>query len=337
MAADGADRATCPAITRRRAAGPAITRRRVLTGVLAGGAAAVLGGRTPASALLQPAGLGTASGGPALPRTTRWSPRPGEVSPTVKRRATSLVEAAAAWTTAGGGALAPARRRIAAAGHEAGLVAGLGPLLGAGEAAVVQVRDAQYGGILPSAASVLVVVDQWRRRDGRVVAGGTTLDVRLRRGSSGWRVTDVFPARPGPATTSVSAAARRVLASDRIRLPHAARADVRADRISDAVLRTLLALSAEHVVDVSVLRSGHPLLVFGTSRRSDHPRGRAVDVWALDSRPLVLPGNHALAGAAMRFAVAHGAYNVGGPVRLAGPQYFSDRTHADHVHLGFRT
>jgi hypothetical protein len=39
----------------------------------------------------------------------------------------------------------------------------------------------------------------------------------------------------------------------------------------------------------------------------------------------------------MRYAVAHGAYNVGGPVRLTGRQYFSDRTHQDHIHLGFAT
>jgi hypothetical protein len=57
-------------------------------------------------------------------------------------------------------------------------------------------------------------------------------------------------------------------------------------------------------------------------------------VWALDGRPIVLPANHSLATQAMRYAVAHGAYNVGGPVRLAGPQYFSDHTHQDHVHLG---
>jgi hypothetical protein len=75
--------------------------------------------------------------------------------------------------------------------------------------------------------------------------------------------------------------------------------------------------------------------VFGTSRTSDHPLGRAVDVWALDSRPLVVPANHSLAVSAMRFAVAHGSYNVGGPVRLGGSQFFSDRTHQDHIHLGF--
>ncbi len=100
------------------------------------------------------------------------------------------------------------------------------------------------------------------------------------------------------------------------------------------MLALLVSMAQEHVVDVSVIRSGHPLYVFGTSRTSDHPRGRAVDVWALDGRPFVLPANHGLAATAMRYAVAHGAYNVGGPVRLAGSAYFTNRTHQDHIHLG---
>ena len=54
---------------------------------------------------------------------------------------------------------------------------------------------------------------------------------------------------------------------------------------------------------MSVLRSGHPLHVFGTTRTSDHPRGRAVDVWALDHRPLVVPANHALAASGMALEV----------------------------------
>ena len=105
--------------------------------------------------------------------------------------------------------------------------------------------------------------------------------------------------------------------------------------ISSEVLRTLLALSERYVVDVSVVRSGHPLYVFGTNRLSDHPKGRAVDVWALDGHPLVVHRNHDLAIAGMELAVAHGAYNVGGPVLLSGPEYFSDNTHQDHIHLGF--
>ena len=180
------------------------------------------------------------------------------------------------------------------------------------------------------------VVDQWRlMADGSIRAGGTTVDVRLARASPHWRIVEVRPAHPGSPTSHLSRSARRVLSDSRIRLPYAARADVHAGRVHDSVLKLLLELSALHLVDVSVIRSGHPLLVFGTSRPSDHLRGRAVDIWALDSRPLVVPSNHLLATSAMRFAVSNGAYNVGGPVLLRGPQYFSDRTHQDHIHFGF--
>ena len=266
--------------------------------------------------------------------TRAWQARRGEVQPAVKSRATRLIEAVGAWTNGAGG-LPAARARAAAAGFDPSLADALAPLLGAGAAAVVQVRDAQYGGILTSSASVLVVVDQWREHsDGSVTAGGTTVDVRLVVAAPHWRVVHLLPASPGKATVTLSRPARAVLSNSRIRLPHAATADVRAGAIHDSVLTLATALAVEHVVDVSVLRSGHPLQVFGTSRTSDHTRGRAIDVWALDHRPLVLPSNHDLASSALRFAVAHGAYNVGGPVLGTGPQYFSDRTHQDHIHLG---
>jgi hypothetical protein len=302
-----------------------LTRRQLLaaiTGVVAGAATSA----SPAHAIDAP---------PILPSTRPWRALPGEVEPDVKRRATRLLETVGAWTDGAGGGTA-ARRRAEAAGFDPQLVEALTPLLGSQASAVLQVRDAQYGGIQSSSASVLVLVDQWRAgAGGSVDAGGTTIDVRLVRASPHWRVVDAFPARQAPAAAHLSVAARRVLSDARIRLPHAAESDVRSGAIHDSVLRMLSALSGEHVVDVSILRSGHPLLVFGTSRRSDHPRGRAVDIWALDSHPLVVPANHPLAIRAMRLAVDHGAYNVGGPVQLDGPQFFSDRTHQDHVHLGF--
>lgn len=272
----------------------------------------------------------------ALPASTAWVARSGEVEPAVKRVATSLVQAVAAWP-AGQGGLAAARRRVAALGLPASLADACAPLLGAGEAASCRIVDAQYGGILSSSSSVLVVVDQWRLgADGRVTAGGTTLDVRLVEAAPRWRVVAVHPAAPGRSTATPSGLVRAVLAEPRIRLPYAARADVATGAIAASVLRTLQALAESHVVDVSVVRSGHPLYVFGTSRPSDHPKGHAVDVWALDGRPLVVPSNHGLAVTGMRLAVANGAYNVGGPVQLSGSTYFSDLTHHDHIHLGFR-
>lgn len=283
-----------------------------------------------------PANSRTASAVGTLPSTHPWHSQSGDVAPSIKARATLLLETVGAWAGGGGGVPA-ARARATRAGFNPALVAALAPLLGVGSSAVLQVRDAQYGGILSTSASVLVVVDQWRLMpDGSVKSGGTTVDVRLVKAAPHWRVVDVFPARPGTPIAQPSSSAQRVLSEARIHLPHAAKSDVLAGGIHDSVLKVLIALSARHIVDVSVMRSGHPLDVFGTSRPSDHPLGRAVDVWALDSKPLVLPTNHALAANAMRLAVAHGAYNVGGPVHLGGPEYFSDQTHQDHIHLGFK-
>jgi hypothetical protein len=79
--------------------------------------------------------------------------------------------------------------------------------------------------------------------------------------------------------------------------------------------------------------------VFGTDRPSDHPLGRAFDTWRIADRAVVRPTTpKPLVAAYMEALAAAGSYNVGGPVLLgAAPQYFSDRTHHDHVHAGFTT
>jgi hypothetical protein len=172
-----------------------------------------------------------------------------------------------------------------------------------------------------------------------VVAGGTTVDVRLVAASPQWRVTALHPAAPSPAAASLSSLAAGLLADSRLRLPVAAHADIRSGTISTGVLSALHGLASRHVVDVSVVKSGHPLYVFGTSRRSDHPRGHAVDIWRVDGRTVVDPANRALTESVMRLGIALGAYQVGGPVDLdgGGSKYFSDNTHHDHIHWGFHT
>ena len=250
-----------------------------------------------------------------LPASTVWRPAAADVTPAAKLRAVATVEALTRWSP-----------------NESG------PRLGSGVAATSRIVDAQYGGILSTSASVLVVVDQWiRATDGSVRATGTTVDVRLARRSNGWAVTAVLPAKPGGPSHALSGLARSVLANPRLHLPYAARADIASGTISVGVLSALQTLSRSHVLDVSVVKSGHPLLVFGTSRPSDHPRGHAVDVWAVDGRPLVNPANHGLASALMRAGIGAGAYQAGGPIDLdgGGHSYFSDNTHQDHVHLGF--
>lgn len=206
---------------------------------------------------------------------------------------------------------------------------------------LLQVIDAQYGGILPEAACVLVVCRSWTREAERRVrpAGGATYDVRLVRSSHGWRVTAVHPSDPGPSATRQSRVARDVLASSRIELPPASRADVLSGQVHSSVLRAMLTLSQEYRIGVSVVRSGHPLYVFGTSRLSDHPRGRAFDTWRIDGQMVVDAATpRRLVTGYMEAAAAAGAYNVGGPYPVGSPpQFFTDATHRDHVHAGFTT
>lgn len=239
-----------------------------------------------------------------MPRVRPWTPSPGDVEPAAKTQAVRATE------------------RL---------------LDRAGVRSEVEVVDAQYGGILADSASVLVVCRVYTAANGKVSRGGTTVDVRLRKSGRTWRVTAMHPAQPGPPAAHLSTSASRVLASQRITLPPASTADVRSGAVHDSVLTAMLRLAKNYRIGVSVIRSGHPLYVFGTSRLSDHPRGRAFDTWQIDGHAVVDPATpRALVTGYMRAAAAAGSYNVGGPYRLSGATYFSDATHHDHVHAGFR-
>ena len=241
---------------------------------------------------------------PRLPNPTRWRPDPGELVPAAKVAAV---------------------RRIEDLGNDANHR--------------VEIIDAQYGGLLTSTASVLVVCRSYVRSADRLIVDGHTFDVRVALRGGHWRVGAVYPSHPGGPTEHPSLAARHVLASPRIALPPAAHADVASGKIHDSVLEAMLAVSRRWPIGVSVVRSGHPIFVFGTDRRSDHPRGRAFDTWRIGEHPVVRPSTpRALITAYMEALAAAGSYNVGGPILLgAAPQYFSDRTHHDHVHAGFAT
>ena len=251
-------------------------------------------GSTPSPST--PSGTAT-PGGPSSPATSTtiptpaalWTPGPGELDPDVKAVAVEHV-------------VAQLNRPD------------------------LQVYDAQYGGLLDTSASVLVVTSV------------ATFDVRLVQASPRWRVTQVNPSQPGAPAPTLSSAATALLAEPRVSLPPAGLADVRSGQVHDSVLNVLLELAKQYELSVSVVRSGHPIDVFGTTRPSDHPRGRAVDVWRIDGNAVVNPATPtALVDDFMRRAAALGSYNVGGPRQLSGPQFFSDRTHHDHVHMGFTT
>ncbi|WP_232248364.1 hypothetical protein [Streptacidiphilus rugosus] len=273
-----------------------------------------------------------ASSAAALPAVIAWQPSSNDIQPQVKLRAVRLIEALGSWPVGGSG-LAAARERAAAAGYDPALAAQAGGLLSGAEEAALQVLEAQYGGILSDSSSVLVVCRQYTPGND---TGGTTVDVRLVSAQPQWQVTALHPAQPGPPAAALGAAARAVLASDAITLPPAAHADVLSGNIHDSALNAMLTLSRSHRIELSVVRSGHPIYVFGTNRPSDHPKGRAFDVWRIDGHAVVDPATpRALTEAFMRAAAAAGSYNVGGPWQLSGAAFFSDDTHHDHVHVGF--
>jgi hypothetical protein len=318
-----------------------ISRRALLSG-FGLGAAAVLGGCGGSSPSSASHGVASPTPSPTptaqLPQLTAWTARPGEVNPAVKARATRLLQAVGSWTSGGAAA---ARDRASAAGYDPTLVDSLGFLTQSADAAVTNFVDVQYGGILDDSASVMAMAVQWyRATDGQIQRHGSTFDVRLEQADPRWKVTAIHPAAPGVSAASLSTLAQAALSNSRIHFTDSAHADVTAGQIHDSVLQALDTLSKQHVLDVSVVRSGHPLLVFGTDRQSDHPHGRAADVWAIDGKAVVDPANLDLVEAFMREAAAVGPWQVGGPVDLDGPDkhmFFSDNTHHDHVHLGFHT
>jgi hypothetical protein len=195
---------------------------------------------------------------------------------------------------------------------------------------VRRVTYTQYFGYQPPNASILVEADFEH-------GGGTTYDVQIGRTRQGWRTDSVIAATPVPPLEDPGPLIRQVLSSSHIALPWAGRVDVAAGLVSDTVLRSMLELSEQHRIGISVLISAHPVHVFGTDRRSNHPDGLAYDIGSIDGRLVVDPGAAGLVRRVMRIAAVTGAHQVGGPNDLdaGGTQYFSDPTHSDHVHVGF--
>ena len=152
----------------------------------------------------------------------------------------------------------------------------------------VEVIDAQYGGLLADSASVLVVTRSWRRSGDRLVPGGRTFDVRLsRRGRA-------LAGRRGPpvatrATGGRPSPRRPARARQRPHRPAAGRAAGRGvgQRPRQRADRDARRVAAPTGSGSASLRSGHPLHVFGTTRLSDHPQGRAFDTWRIDGHAVV--------------------------------------------------
>ncbi|NLT56984.1 MAG: hypothetical protein GXX79_20975 [Actinomycetales bacterium] len=281
-----------------------------------------------------PGGQGT------LPDPPVFRLHPGEVEPACKRAAVSALRAAFTWDppTDGGSVRAVGAALPARSAH---LARDLKSLLTPAAASRLAIVYPQYGGLAADRRTASVMVSAERtylaEAGGEVRRRGFTVDVRLNRTASGWRVTRVRVPRVPERRSELPRATRRLLGEENLVLPSAARADLAGGLVDPRVVALLTVLCRRWKLSVQEFQAGHPVNVFGTERMSNHTRGRAVDVWAIDGIPVIAQSRSAWR-AVMRAAHEFGADEIGGPRDLdgvPGRPYFSDHVHQDHLHLGF--
>jgi hypothetical protein len=128
-----------------------------------------------------------------------------------------------------------------------------------------------------------------------------------------------------------------VLASGAITLNSRSRDDIANGQVDQRVLAMLLAVSFEHQIEITVLRSGHSKYVRGTKRLSNHVSGRAVDIGIVDGR-LVRQSNRAARSIVDQLLALPGPIRpteIGSPWNTDDPETFTDSGHDDHLHIGF--
>lgn len=128
-----------------------------------------------------------------------------------------------------------------------------------------------------------------------------------------------------------------VLASGAITLNARSRDDIASGQVDQRVLAMLIAVSFDHQIEVTVLRSGHSKYVKGTKRLSNHILGRAVDIGAVDGR-LVRTSNkgaRAIVDQLLSLPAQIRPSEIGSPWNTDAPETFTDSGHDDHLHIGF--
>ena len=132
-----------------------------------------------------------------------------------------------------------------------------------------------------------------------------------------------------------------VLNNPNVALCPACRQDLRDGIIDQRVIDFLAWAGQRGHVAVSVLKTGHSQFVAGTNRVSNHWEGRAADLYAIDGEE-VTPSCEACR-AFVEEVVALGSGRpdeMGQPwsdmVGAGGWNVFTDASHNDHVHVGWR-
>ena len=114
-------------------------------------------------------------------------------------------------------------------------------------------------------------------------------------------------------------------------------ADIKAGRIDPRVVAVITKLSHEHKLTISCMCSDHSKFTAGGSV-SNHHFGRGADIAAIDGQP-VGPGNPVAREVASELSSLDPSIRpneIGSPWAIAGPGYFTDAAHQNHLHIGFK-
>ena len=113
--------------------------------------------------------------------------------------------------------------------------------------------------------------------------------------------------------------------------------DIKAGRIDPRVVAVLTKLSGEHKITVTCMCSDHDKFTAGGSV-SNHHFGRGMDIGAIDGE-IVGPGSPLAREVASELSSLNPEYRpneIGSPFAIAGPGYFTDAAHQNHIHVGFK-
>lgn len=281
----------------------------------------------------------TSAPNPSLPPPAQYQPLVGEPEPEAKAVASGFLQAIGTYPI-GEGTVEAAAARLTESTDPSLLQAAL-TLLDPSAASSTEVVYPQLGGLTADEASVMVV---YRQRLSSAAGERTvtrTADIRVARTPEGWAVTAIasLGGEAPPPPPALSPAADAVLSSPAIDLPDTARWDIEAGRIDERVLQLLARLAEQHTLGVTVLATGHPHNVFGTSSVSNHTVGRGVDVWSVDGQPVIAQREpeSALQALVQQLVDSNATTELGSPWDLdgVGGASFTNTVHQDHLHLAF--
>ena len=216
-----------------------------------------------------------------------------------------------------------------------------------GEIVYPQLGGLSLGGSVDRCSVMVVVRQQLVDDNGDEHTVTRTVDVRLINRDDRWRIEDLADAggEPVDRPKDLSKIAQTVLDNPSIELPDSARWDIHSGTVDERLLQQMQDISGMFPYAVCVLKSGHPVHVFGTDKISGHTEGRGCDIWRVAGEPVVLqqPEEGTDAHAFTRRLLADGVPELGSPWDLDGPPVpgqlrpsFTDAVHDDHIHVAFK-